>query len=68
MLICNRGPPHRPEYYVELQQQDSPGISELAVKLHITTYFPYLKCAAEHFEYLGFEVDDALEMAEQTEV
>jgi hypothetical protein len=28
----------------------------------------YLKCAAAHFRYLGIEVDDALEIAEQTEV
>ena len=40
MPICNRGPPHRPEYYVELQQQDSPRINELPVKLRITTYSP----------------------------
>ena len=40
MPICNRGPPHRPEYYVKLQQQDAPGISGLAVKLRITTYSP----------------------------
>ena len=28
----------------------------------------YLKCAAAHLRYLGIEVDDALEIAEQTEV
>ena len=37
--------------------------------LHITFYYAqYLKCAAAHFRYLGIEVDDALEIAEQTEV
>ena len=40
MPICNRGPPHRLEYYVEFQQLDSTDINELAVKLRITTYFP----------------------------
>ena len=28
----------------------------------------YRKCAAAHLRYLGIEVDDALEMAEQTEL
>ena len=37
--------------------------------LRITFYCAqYRKCAAAHFRYLGIEVDDALEIAEQTEV
>jgi len=37
--------------------------------LYITIYYAqYLKCAAAHLVYLGIEVDDALEIAEQTEV
>ena len=40
MPFCNRDPPHRPEYYVEFEQLDSADINELAIKLHIKTYFP----------------------------
>jgi len=37
--------------------------------LYITFYYAqYRKCAAAHFRYLGIKVDDALEIAEQTEV
>jgi hypothetical protein len=39
MSICNRGPPHGPEYYVEFQKLDSHTITEQAIELHITTYF-----------------------------
>jgi hypothetical protein len=58
-----------PEYYVEYRRPVSFAIKELAVSLHIATYYAqYRKCAAAHFRYLGIEVDDALEIAEQTEV
>jgi hypothetical protein len=47
----------------------SSAIKALGLLLHITTYYAqYLKCLAAHFRYLGIEVDDALEIAEQTEV
>jgi hypothetical protein len=38
MLVCNRGPPLRPEYYVELENPDSFCTNELAIELHITTF------------------------------
>lgn len=45
------------------------GVNQTEASEHITTYCPqYLKCAAAHLKYLGIEVDDALEMSEQTEV
>ena len=39
MAFLNRGPPHRPEYYVEYQRLVSFAIKELEVSLHITTYY-----------------------------
>ncbi len=40
MLLCNRGPTHCSEYYVELKKLDSSCINELVVKLNITTFSP----------------------------
>ena len=58
-----------PRNYVECPLKNAFLINRREAQLHIRTYFPqYRKCAAAHLVYLGIEVDDALEISEQTEI